>query len=270
MTEIDIGNKINQRIVLAKQALFLQGEMAQLTFLALENAAKAVQEDEREVFEISYPVGYLANKQAISDTRKYKKQELIEQYSSLGSHQLAINGIYQLVTILDALFGDIIRYVVLKFPNKLGSKRSIKTSIVISASSIEEVQLQAIDSMLNELSYKSPREFAEECQRFLSINLLECPAYHKYIEIKATRDIYIHNQGNANNIYVAKSQSHARVKSGQFLPVGTVYFLESYESCIQITEWLESSLHDVWHSSEYEEYLATRKENVQPENPADA
>ena len=93
----------------------------------------------------------------------------------------------------------------------------------------------------------------------MSINLLECPAYHKYIEIKATRDIYIHNKGNANEMYLSKAGSHARVKAEEFLPIDTIYFLESFEACLQITEWLENSLHTVWHSSEFETYQNSRQ-----------
>jgi len=267
---MNVGNEIYQRIGLAKTSLFLQGELAQLTYLALEKAAKDVQDGALDEIEISYPIGYRPDKQAMPGSHKYKKQELIDRYAFLGNHQLAINGVYQLVTIIEALLGDVLRKVILNFPNKIGTKRAIKTSLVLSASSIEEIHLQAIDAVLNELSYKSPKDFSEECEKLLSINLMECPAFHKYLETKATRDIYIHNQGIANDIYIQKSTSHARVKSGDFLPINTVYFLESYESCLQITEWLESALHVVWHSSEYEEYKSKSKQNVQQENAADA
>lgn len=266
MTENNIGNKIYQRINSARNALFTQGELAQLAYTAFFHEINDIKKNKEEEFELSYPIGFLPDKQTIESKNKYKKQELIDRYQYLGNNQLAINGIYQLVTIIEALFGDIIRYVILKFPQKLGTKKSIKTGMVLSASSIEEVHLQALDSILNELSYKSPEDFIEECKQMLSINLLECPSYHKYIEIKATRDIYIHNQGIANDIYLAKSNSHCRCKSGQDLPVDTGYFLESYESCLQITEWLESSLHNIWHSSEYEEILTKRKKDVQPKN----
>jgi hypothetical protein len=36
------------------------------------------------------------------------------------------------------------------------------------------------------------------------------------------------------------------------LPVDIPYFLESYEACLQLTEWLESELDQHWHSSERE------------------
>jgi hypothetical protein len=260
---VNIGNEIYQRIGLARSALFAQGELAQLTYLALESAANNVQDGELEEIELSYPIGYRADKSAIPSTHTYKKLELIEKYAFLGNHQLSINGVYQLVAIIEALMGDILRKVIISFPNKLGAKRSIKTSVILTATSIEEIHLQAADAVLNELSYKSPKDFSGECENLLSIKLMECPAFQKYIEVKATRDIYIHNQGWANDIYVQKTSSHSRVKSGKFLPIDTVYFLEAYESCLQITEWMESSLHEVWHSSELEEYKDQRAQNVQ-------
>jgi len=267
---LNIGNEIYQRIGQARRALFAQGELAQLTYLALESAANNVQESTKEDIEVSYPIGYRPDKSPMSGSRTYKKQELIDRYSYLGNHQLAINGVYQLVAIIEALMGDVLRTVVLTFPNKIGSKRMIKSSMILAASSIEEIHLQTVDSVLNELAYKSPKDFAEECKNLLSVNLLECPPFHKYMEIKATRDIYIHNQGIANDIYTQKSSSHSRVKSGEFLPIDTVYFLEGYESCLQITEWLEKSLHEVWHSSELEEHKDQLAKNVQQENAADA
>jgi hypothetical protein len=123
---------------------------------------------------------------------------------------------------------------------------------VLKATTLQEIHLQATDALLNELSYKSPSEFADALQGLLSINLLECPAFHKYVEIKATRDIFIHNRGIANDIYMRKAGSHARVKTGVVLPIDLQYFLESYEICLQVTEWLEKELHAHWHSSQFE------------------
>jgi hypothetical protein len=158
-----------------------------------------------------------------------------------------------LVTIVEALLGDVIRTVVTRFPHKLGAKRTIPLQQVLEAKSLEDVHLRACDTLVNDLSYKSPREFAESLATLLSINLLECPAFHKYVELKATRDIYIHNRGIANETYLRKADSHARASMGRMLPIDIHYFLESYESCIQLTEWLERKLHECWYSSEFEE-----------------
>jgi hypothetical protein len=166
-------------------------------------------------------------------------------------HQLSINGLFQLVAITEASFTDIVR-AVCKFPQKLGGKRSISLQTVLESRTVEELHIKATDNLLNELSYKSPADFSEAVQSLLSLNLLECPAFHKYMEIKASRDIFIHNRGVANETYVRKAGTHQRVNSGMKVPAHLLYFLESYEVCLQFNEWLEKQLHERWHSSALE------------------
>lgn len=253
MTSENFGNQLNRIVSDARTTLFDQGELAQLTYGALDIAATNTQSGNQEEIEITFPVGWLPDKKPINSTRKYKKDELLQRYRFLAFQQLAVNGLVQLVTIIEAMLGDVIRAIVLKYPHKLGSKRTMPLQAILESSSIEELHLRATDALLNELAYKSPSEFAELAASLLSINLLECPAFHKYMEIKASRDIFIHNRGIANEIYQRKAGSHVRARSGMNLPADTVYFLESYEACLQLTEWLEAQLHDHWHSSSFEE-----------------
>jgi hypothetical protein len=249
---MSIGNTLYQLTLNAKYQLFNQGEQAQLIYGAFDVVASNVQSSPEETITIQFPVGYKPDRTAMLSTRDYAKQELLSRYQFLAFQQLPANGVVQLVTIIEAMFGDVVRSIIMKFPQKLGAKRSITMQVVLEAKSIEEVHIRATDALLNELAYKSPQEFAEALNGLLSINLLECPAFHKYMELKATRDIYIHNRGISNDIYVRKSGTHARVTANQSLPVDIQYFLESYESCLQLNEWLQGKLHDQWHSSELE------------------
>lgn len=242
--------------------MFDQGEHAELTYEAFEIAAERLQSMEQEEIEVTFPVGYRANNTTISSTQKYKKDYLLKKYRFLAVQQLSVNTLIQLVTIVETMLGDVVRAVVFRYPQKLGSKRTLSIQTVLECASLEEVHICATDALLNELAYKSPSEFAESVQSLLSVNLLECPAFHRYMEVKATRDIFIHNRGVANDVYVRKAGSHARVKSGMHLPVDIKYFLESYESCLQVSDWLEVSLHSHWHSSEHEE-----SKNPQPSLP---
>jgi len=127
--------------------------------------------------------------------------------------QLTVNALVQLVTIVETMLGDVLHAVVLRYPQKLGGKRSILIQTV-----------------------------------------------HRYMEVKATRDIFVHNRGIANEVYVRKAGTHARTKPGMVLPTDIQYFLESYEHCLQFIEWLELELHHRWHSSDYE----TRTNNLLP------
>lgn len=249
---MSIGNTLYQLTRDAKFQLFNQGEQAQLIYGAFDVVANNVQNSPDEQISVQVPIGYKPDKTTMLSTRTYAKQELLSRYQFLAFQQLPANGVVQLVTIIEAMFGDVVRSIVLKFPQKLGAKRSITMQAVLESKSIEEVHIRASDALLNELAYKSPQEFAEALNALLSINLLECPAFHKYMELKATRDIYIHNRGVANEIYLRKAGTHARVTAQQPLPVNIQYFLESYEHCLQLTEWLQARLHDLWHSSELE------------------
>lgn len=253
MSSENFGNQLSRITRSARVLLFNQGELAQLTYGAFDIAAKTVRDSDQQEIVITYPIGWRPDRQAVTGSNNYKKDELLSRYQFLAFHQLALNGLVQLVTIMEALFGDVVRAVISKYPHKLGTKRSMPLQAILESSSLEEIHLRAADTLLNELSYKSPMEFAESLQGLISVNLLECPAFHKYLEIKASRDIFIHNRGIANDIYVRKAGTHQRVKAGMNLPADIQYFLESYESCLQVTEWLEEKLHDIWHSSEFEE-----------------
>lgn len=246
------GDKLHERITTARVMLFTQGEMAQLTYLSFEKYIEFINDSKDQNIKISYPIGYKPDRTPLNHTQDYSKEELIARYQYLGLNLLPVNGIYQLVTIIETLLGDILKETLKEYPVKISNKRKLDAEVVLEASSLDEIKSAIINSIINELAYKSPREFAEEFNKYINVNLLEKPAFHRYIELKATRDVYIHNSGIASNIYIGKADTLARVKSGTLLPVDIQYFLESYESCLQITEILEVELNKIWPSSEYQ------------------
>ncbi|MGV3630879.1 MAG: hypothetical protein ACO1O6_06725 [Bacteroidota bacterium] len=256
------GDKLYMRLAEARKNLFLHGEIAQLTYQAFQKYIELISDIKEPEIEVTYPIGYRADNTAINSTHKYPKDFLIDRYHYLGLTQLPINGIYQLVTTIETLLGDILRNTLIEFPVKISNKRKLDFELVLEANSLEEIKISLVNSIINELSYKSPKDFAEEFSKYVGIKLLEKPSFHKYIELKSTRDIYIHNQGIANDIYLAKADTLARVKAGQFLPVDIQYFLQSYECCLQITEILEEELNKIWPSPKYNENK-TKAQNIE-------
>ncbi len=252
MPNTNFGNTLNKRNNNALYALFEVGEIFQLSYSSFDEMRKRIEGDESVEFTLSYPIGFKQDKTSMLGERRYKKENLLSRISNLSNEKLALNGIYQLVTIIEAYLGDLIRSIILRYPKKIGNKRTIKSSELLESDNIEEIHLKIANSILNELSYKSPKEFAEESKKITSINLLECPAYHKYIETKATRDVHIHNLGIVNELYLSKASNHARAKLGEYLYVNNIYLLESYEACLQFIEWVEIKLHEIWPSSNYE------------------
>ena len=247
----NFGDKLFNAISYTRSLLFAEGELANLTVLSNKRVILLIEEDKEESIKINHPVGWKADDTPINSTIIYSKEELINRYRFMNETKLPLDGIYRLVTLTETLLSFILKNVLIEFPGKIPNKRKIDVSLALGADSIESIKIGIVDNILNEIAYKSPKEFAEEFHNYVGLNLLENPIYHKYIELKATRDIHIHNAGYANDIYLAKAGPLSRVKSGTYLPVTVQYFLQSYEACIQLTEIFEDELHKIWPSPEY-------------------
>lgn len=252
------GDKLYNAISHTRMLLFAEGELANLTVISNNKFIELIEEEKDETISIDHPVGWRADNTPINSTNTYTKEELISRYRFMSETKLPLDGIYRLVTIIETLLNFTFKSVLIEFPGKIPSKRKIDASIALGADSIDSIKIDIVDNILNEITYKSPKEYAEEFNKYVGINLLENPIYHRFIELKATRDIHIHNGGYANDIYISKSGSLARVISEFYLPVSVQYFLQSYESCLQLTEILENELHKIWPSAKYIE----QKENI--------
>lgn len=251
MSKNDLGDQLYITLSNAQGGMFNQGRMLQLSYNAFEFIASSYNKSKDENIKLKYPLGLHHSGEAIIGEVTYKKKELIKQYSHLAEYQLPLNGIYQLVSITETMFGDLIREILLQYPKKIGSKRTLPVSTIFECSSLEAVHLSAISVFINEMSYKSTREFAESASGIFGFKLLEIPAFHRFIEIKATRDVFIHNKGIVNAIYKKKAGSFARVESGKALPITIKYFLESYEFCLKLAEVLMDEFHNTWYSQAF-------------------
>lgn len=247
------GDKLIEIINSSRNQLFLQGEMAQLTYISFEQMTTWVDNQKEDTIPISYPIGYNPDKTTMmSQPHNYSKDDLKERYAFLGLNKLPIDAIYQLVTITETMLNDLLRAILIEFPKKIPNKRKLDIDQVLACDNLDQIKLAIVDTILNEFAYKSPKEYADEFSFYTGVKLLENPVFHQYIELKATRDIHIHSKGIANEIYLNKAGVLARVKSGRYLPVTIQYFLEMYEQCLQLTDVLERALNDIWPSLVYQ------------------
>ncbi len=247
----NFGDTLYEAVSYTRGLLFTEGELANLTVISNNKFMEIIGNEEIEPINIEHPVGFNADFTPINSTKSYTREELINLYRFMNETKLPLDAIYRLVTITETLLNYILRNVLTQYPSKIPNKRKIDASLILEAENLNAVKFTLIDGLINEIGYKSPREYAEEFNHYVGINLLENPIYHRYIELKATRDIHIHNGGYANSIYLTKAGQLARVKEYVYLPVTIQYFLQSYESCLQLTEYLESELHKIWPSQKY-------------------
>lgn len=248
----DFGDRLYKKVYFSKGAIYLQGEFLQLSYQAFGRYLEYIEGSSELSIPVRYPVGMRNDSTPILSTYEISKDDLYKKYNYLSEAQLPINGIYQLVTIIENLLVDILREVLLQFPNKISSKKKFDYEIFITSNSLDEIKSTIINSIINELTYKSPKDFAEDFKNYIGLDLTKAIAFDNYIEIKATRDIHIHNQGVANDIYRSKAGTFARVNPGKNLPVDKKYFLQSYEWCIQLIGFIEKGINDIWPSSIYQ------------------
>lgn len=261
------GDKLYNKLMEARNNLWLQGEIAELTYSSFASHVNTIDQSDLPQYQVNYPIGFRADNTAINSSVVYTKEELTRRITWLANYQLPVNSIYQIVTITENMFVEVLKIILFQYPNKLGNKRKIDFEHILMAASIDEIKLNIIHSVINELTYKSPKDFASELHGLIGVNLLESPAYHRYIELKATRDIYIHNNGISNEIYLSKSGVMARVANNTFLPVDINYFLRSYEACIQVSEYLEEELVKTWPSDLHRKAKEEAKNNSVPHDP---
>ena len=153
--------------------LFSLAELAQLAHEAFAFAAQSVSSGEKEELTLQYPLGVNADGSAIVGSLTYSKADLVSRYSHLANVELGLTAVYHLISHCEMLFGALVRSIVLAHPRKPGSKRTLNLETVLSCDSIEGVHAAATETLIRDLLYKSPRDFADAFERLTGIKLLE-------------------------------------------------------------------------------------------------
>lgn len=131
-----------------------------------------------------------------------------------------------LVSLAEDAFLDMARAYLLQDPRRFlienGSKK-IDVSTIITSGAYDLLLEGVADSILHDLSYRKPAEQMEYFQKVFGITF-DAELSAEWYEIKATRDILVHNGGIANAIYCQKAGAKARAADGDTLRVERAYF----------------------------------------------
>ena len=140
------------------------------------------------------------------------------------------NFIVTAVSQFESYLFEVFRIVISAYPKKLAlnikgveTAREIPLNLLLNANSLSEVIAQIIEQRLNQVSYASPKEYLEYLGSIVGADITD-PIFLDYIEIKATRDLLIHNSGVINDIYLAKAGDKKRGEIGQAVTIDTNYF----------------------------------------------
>lgn len=134
--------------------------------------------------------------------------------------------IISLVSRTEAFIQDCIAIATVAFPGKLSlltEKSGIPLDLFLENESREDVINRFVALKCEALMFAKPSEYIEKLTKVLAIPL-DVGLVSDFLEIKASRDIIIHNNGRINKLYVEKAGEKARGTIGHELTVDHAYF----------------------------------------------
>jgi hypothetical protein len=137
------------------------------------------------------------------------------------------------VSAVEDLLSNILRSVLQRFPERLNASvtgekldKSIELNLVLESNDLEELRNRLVERRLLKIFYESPQKYFEH---FTSITGFKVPTAEQdnYVEVKATRDVLIHNRGIVNEKYLEKAGVIARGQLDEEIPLTSKYFGDS-------------------------------------------
>lgn len=102
---------------------------------------------------------------------------------------------------------------------------------VVNADSLDSLIAKKAAQRVRDASYATPESYFGYCAKVFAFEF-DDSIRQQYNEIKATRDIHVHNDGVANQIYLKKASNLARAREGDPLLVDSEYLGVSI-SCLK-------------------------------------
>lgn len=165
--------------------------------------------------------------------RKFAKRtdsELRTIYERFLESGLFETFLVSIVTRFESHLLDVLGEILRRYPHKLTITEkdvpptaSVAIERLLAASTHQELLDDVIRAHLNNLLYARPSDYLRYLGRVSGVDTADS-SFKEFVEIKATRDLLVHGQGIANQIYVEKAGRLARAKVGQKVAVDQDYF----------------------------------------------
>ncbi len=149
-----------------------------------------------------------------------KAQLYVTEYLTAATFQ-------QFVSLFEDFIFGVLRQWLLTYPQRL-ERKQIPVSLVLDAADLGSVKLAVVNRELNELSYRKVREWFAYLEDLVKLGCPTADEIDRLAEIKATRDVYVHNRGVAGAAYVEKAANKRRCDVGQKLDLPEPYHRESW------------------------------------------
>ena len=142
--------------------------------------------------------------------------------------------VQQFASLTETFLVDLVRLWLTAHPAHLTGQVDVRA--IIAAPDKAAILRPLIDQYVIAMSYKRPTDWFKQLSSIVSLKHPGEAIIVQFAEIKATRDIFVHNRGVANGMYVEKAGMLARAASGQPLDLPDKYLHDSWRLCRQLVK----------------------------------
>lgn len=145
------------------------------------------------------------------------------------------------VSIFEDFFFDLLRLWLTAYPGSL-SKKQVEFGTIVNSPDVARIVLAVVDRELNEVKYERVGDWFSYLERLARVGIPTAEEIEHFSEIKATRDILVHNKGVVNATYLSKAGKRARFGIGVKLKIDLPYHLASWETIKRLVSDLSTAV----------------------------
>lgn len=179
-------------------------------------------------------------------------KDLKETYDQFINRSLYENFIVTSVSQFEAFLVYVLKLIILNYPHKLSisakntdSNKKVDLDIILESSDKEEIISRMINERVNQISYLPPNDYLQYFKNVTGINISK-KEFHNYVEIKATRDLLIHNSGIINHIYLSKVGKSKRGAEGETIVIGSDYYDHTVATLKELARIIGSEVNEIY------------------------
>ncbi len=146
----------------------------------------------------------------------------------------------QFVSLFEDFVFGLLRSWLVVYPGSL-SRKQVEFGTVLKAPDKAAILLAVVDKELNDLKYERSGKWFAYLERLAHLGCPTTDEIEQLAEIKASRDVLVHNNGVANALYVAKAGRRARCQDGDKLELPEQYHRESRETIKNVVHDLSTA-----------------------------
>lgn len=169
---------------------------------------------------------YVVPKRASSVLSKRRDEDIGNVFMAQHERGIFETHIVSMVSRTEAFLQDAVSIVACAYPKKLSilaDKSGIPLDLFLESEERDDVIRRFVALRCEGLMFSKPADYLDKTAKVLAIEL-DDGIVSDFIEIKASRDIIIHNSGRINKHYVEKAAEQRRGETGDELEIDRDYF----------------------------------------------